>query len=324
MKTFIDLFCGIGGFHYALKDLGLTGVFASDINAKCRETYSLNHKLDPEGDITQIKTQDIPCHDILCAGFPCQAFSIAGKKKGFEDTRGTLFFEIARILRDKSPTAFILENVKNLVVHDSGRTLSVILACLEDLGYKVSFKIMTASDFGVPQNRERIIIVGHKKVLFDFNKLSYFKSEPLESIIDLSVSRLWLDPSEYTLLENPKSQKSGLIFTGYRNKEIRKVGVRENTLHLSRVHKQPNRIYSAKGYHPTLSSQESSGRYFFEIEGKVGKLTIQECYALMGFPPEHLRVPALSEAYKQIGNSVCVPMVREIASQLLSQSKTLG
>ncbi len=160
---FIDLFAGIGGFHYALSSFGAECVFASEWDIHAAETYDKNFNLKPQGDITKISADEIPSHDILCGGFPCQAFSISGKQKGFEDTRGTLFFDIARIAEQHKPKVLFLENVKNLSQHDEGKTLKIILKTLENLNYTVFFKVLNASKFGLPQNRERVYIVAFRQ-----------------------------------------------------------------------------------------------------------------------------------------------------------------
>ena len=160
---FIDLFCGLGGFRIAFEKYGCECVFSSDIDEKVREIYQLNFGEEPAGDISKILCENIPDFDILCAGFPCQPFSIAGLRRGFEDSRGTLFFEVARILKEKQPKAFILENVKGLVSHDQGNTLQVIMNTLDELGYDAKYKIMNALDYGIPQNRERWYCVGFLK-----------------------------------------------------------------------------------------------------------------------------------------------------------------
>lgn len=160
---FIDLFAGIGGFHLALAKQGAKCVFASEINLNAVKTYLENHKLNQDlmhGDITQIKPGDIPDHDVLCAGFPCQPFSQAGQKRGFEDTRGTLFFNILEILQEKRPKAYFLENVRGLLKHDDGRTFEVIKKSLESLGYTFQFFIVKSSDYGLPQHRPRLLMVG--------------------------------------------------------------------------------------------------------------------------------------------------------------------
>ncbi len=160
--TFIDLFCGIGGFHSALTQLGAKCLLACDIDAKCREVYKNNWGLEPKSDIKELKTSDIPNFDILCGGFPCQAFSHAGRQNGFEDTRGTLFREIVRILKDKQPKYYLLENVKNLKGHDKGRTIKVIYAALKEVGYTAYPEpiILSPHHLGIPQNRERVFLLG--------------------------------------------------------------------------------------------------------------------------------------------------------------------
>lgn len=318
---FIDLFCGVGGIRMGMEKNGFECVFSSDINTECQKTYLANFGEIPKGDIYEISADAIPEHDILCAGFPCQPFSISGRQKGFEDSRGNLFFEICRIIRAKRPKVVFLENVKHLVHHDGGHTLSIILECLKDLGYQVSWKVLNALDYGVPQNRERIIIVASINGQFNFESIDKKPHINLVDIAEKEGTFEYLPIDSYTLIEKPKRQPlSGLIFVGYRNKSIRKKGVREGTENLSRVHKQPNRIYSVYGTHPTLPSQESSGRFFILTEdNKVRKLTLSECWKLMGFPESYKKVSPISEQYKQLGNSVCVPMIAEVAKQIKTQ-----
>ncbi len=321
--TFVDLFAGIGGFRIAFNNEGFKCVFSSEINKHCQKVYFDNYNELPYGDITTINPKDIPDFDILTGGFPCQPFSICGKRRGFEDTRGTLFFNICNIIKEKQPKVVVLENVKHLIHHDNGNTFKVIIESLEDLGYWVEYKILNAKDFGVPQNRERIIIVASKYKKFDFNKLQYNHTcSKIKDILDDRTENIkYLSKDEYTLLDGVRQQDSGLLFVGYRNKGIWKKGIRPNTEHLSRVHRQPNRIYSVEGIHPTIPSQETSGRFFIylpEID-EVRKLTINECYKLMGFPADFKKSEIIGEAYKQIGNSVCVPLIQEIARQIHKQ-----
>ncbi|MDE8035287.1 DNA (cytosine-5-)-methyltransferase [Actinobacillus equuli subsp. equuli] len=327
---FIDLFAGIGGFHQALHNQGAKCVFAAEWDNKCRETYEYNFKkISPKlfeldnfaGDLTQIEPKSIPDHDILCAGFPCQPFSISGKQKGFEDTRGTLFFNVLEIIEAKQPKVVFLENVKHLVHHDNGNTLRVILEKLEELGYLAEWKVLNAKDFGLAQNRERIIIIANKQARFNFKKIKHTQNTIIKDILDTDSNFEYLKEDEYTLLpENlVKEQKSGLIFCGYRNKTIRTSGVRPNTEHLSRVHKQPNRIYHINGTHPTLPSQEASGRFFIYDGKGVRKLTIDECYKLQGFPKSFQKNQNLAACYNQIGNSVAIPMIEAIFSQIKEQ-----
>ena len=315
---FIDLFSGIGGFRIPLQEIGGKCVFSSEFNQHAQRAYELNFGEIPFGDITNIDLETVPNHNVLCAGFPCQPFSISGKMKGFEDTRGTLIYHVFKIIEARKPEVVFLENVKHLVYHDKRRTLRTIIKHLEELDYIVSTKVLNASDFGVPQNRERIIIIGHQKKKFDFSKIKTVAKPILEDFLDKENDFEYLD-EPYTILEKQKKQDSGLIFAGYRNKAIRKAGVRPGTEHLSRVHKQPNRIYSTKGVHPALPSQESSGRFWILHNRKVRKLTINECYRIMGFPERFKFITSKSELYKQIGNSVAIPMIKEVAKEIQKQ-----
>lgn len=316
--NFIDLFAGIGGFRIAMQNIGGKCIFSSEYNPYAQKAYELNFGEVPFGDITEFDLGNIPPHDLLCAGFPCQPFSISGKMKGFEDTRGTLIYYVFQIIERLQPKVVLLENVKHLVYHDKKRTLSTILHHLRELGYKVNAQLVNASDFGVPQNRERIIIIAHKEKLFDFGALPKAPKPVLREFLDADGDFEFIG-EPYTILPGYRQQESGLIFVGYRNKRIRKAGVRPGTEHLSRVHKQPNRIYSSDGTHPALPSQESSGRFWIYHEGKVRKLTIRECYRIMGFPEEFKFIYSKSELYKQVGNSVCVPMIQAIGEQIKAQ-----
>ncbi|MBU0519493.1 DNA (cytosine-5-)-methyltransferase [bacterium] len=191
---YIDLFCGIGGFRLAVEQVSqklsvpVECVFSSDIDEECQKVYHGNFGELPYGDITKKNASDIPDHDILLAGFPCQPFSIIGKMKGFEDTRGTLFFDIARILEVKRPKAFILENVKLLRGHNKGKTFARIIEVITDMGYKVDWQILNALDFGLPQKRERVFIVGFREpCLFDWPKIT-IPMKPLSDLLERNVS----------------------------------------------------------------------------------------------------------------------------------------
>lgn len=318
--TFIDLFAGIGGFRIPLQEEGGKCIFSSEFNPHAQYVYNSNYGEFPFGDITKIPIDSIPKHDVLCAGFPCQPFSISGKMRGFEDTRGTLIYNVFRIIEAKQPKVVFLENVKHLVHHDNGKTLKTILEGLDNLGYKHHpYKVLNASNFGLAQNRERIIIVAHKEKEFDFDALQRKPKVIIKDIIDTDTSHYEYLNEPYTILDSFRPQVSGLIFVGYRNKNIRKAGVRPGTEHLSRVHKQPNRIYSIDGVHPALPSQESSGRFWIYDGKNVRKLTLNECYRLMGFPDTFIRDKNVAEQYRQAGNAVCVPMIREIIKQIKIQ-----
>ena len=325
---FIDLFAGIGGFRYSFEKCGCKCVFSSEINENCRRVYLKNYGDMPAGDITQIDERIIPDFEILCAGFPCQPFSICGKKKGFEDTRGTLFFEICRIIKEKWPPVILLENVKHLVNHDKKRTFNIIISTLEDLGYNVSYRILNSKDFGVPQTRERIIIVATKNGTFDFDTLKKHPPIAIKDILEKDGNFDILPKETYTLIDAHyvHQQDSGLIFVGYRNKGTWKNGVRPNTEHLSRVHRQPNRIYSINGTHPTIPSQESSGRFWIydDKNDYVRRLTLNEVYKLMGYPDTFKRDANASNAYNQAGNSVVIPMIYEVAKSIIEHGFSNG
>lgn len=323
---FIDLFAGIGGFRMALQNEGGVCVFSSEFDDNAQMTYYENYGEIPFGDITLERTKSyIPdSFDILCGGFPCQPFSICGKKKGFEDTRGTLFFDVCQILDKHKPKVCFLENVQHLTKHDHGNTFRVIIDSLINLGYNVTNKILNSKDFGLPQFRERIFIVGSRSDLFLFSAIKKSPIVSMESFLDTDGDFEYLEKDVYTLLPNElvKIQaKSGLKFVGYRNKGQWKKGVRPNTEHLSRVHRQPNRIYSIEGTHPTLPSQETSGRFWIYIpkEDKVRKLTINECYRFMGYPANFVKHSSIGTDYKQLGNSVAIPVISAIIKEILKQ-----
>lgn len=328
---FIDLFCGIGGFHQAITNIIPTSscVLASDIDEKARNTYETNHKLKPEGDIKKIDISKIPEFNLICGGFPCQAFSIAQwkDKKAFDDPRGTLFFEILKIIDVHKPKCILLENVSHLTKINKGVVLQTMLNSLKTRGYKVSYQLLSPHQFGIPQNRERVYIVATASDKeFNFKTLSEKKTIcKMEDILDTSVSEdHYIDPSKYVILNKTqiKTQpKSGLKFCGYLKGELRKVGAKENTEHLSRVHKQLMRIYSSDGTHPTLAASETSGRYhiYEESTKRVRRLTLNECYKLMAYPSTFTKNTNKGVAYKQIGNSVCVRVIEEIIKEMLIQ-----
>jgi DNA (cytosine-5)-methyltransferase 1 len=304
---FIDLFCGIGGMRLAFESVGCRCVFSSDWDPYARKTYAANFGETPEGDIREIRSDVVPNHDILVGGFPCQPFSISGVSKknslgrahGFEDRiQGTLFFEVARILRDKSPEAFVLENVKNLTSHDRGRTFGVIRETLEeDLGYTVEWKVLDASAF-VPQHRERVFIVGFKKPRrLRWPTLSR-GSQTLSEILEESPDRkYWL------------SSQLWLYLQGYAKK-----------------HQAAGNGFGFGLTRPNGIARTLSARYYkdgSEILVPTGKnenprrLTPRECARLMGFP-DSFRIPVSdTQAYKQFGNSVVVPLVAEVAARVV-------
>jgi len=313
LKTFIDLFAGIGGFRIALESLGLDCVFSSEWDKYAQKTYYENFGENPAGDITKIDEKDIPSHDILCAGFPCQAFSISGKQKGFEDTRGTLFFDIARIAKYHRPKILFLENVKNFERHNDGNTLKTVLRILDDLDYFTFYKVLNASLYGVPTSRERIYFVCFRKDLGVPN--FSFPDPTLDKIYLKDILERNIDFSEYEI----RRKDIKLTKKGEQRPSLRplQIGTMNNG-------GQGERIYSIQGHAITLSAYgggaaAKTGAYL--IDGKVRKLTPRECARLMGFPDD-FKIPASrSQAYKQFGNSVAVPVLMKITKQILKTCK---
>ena len=335
---FIDLFAGIGGIRLPFQQLGGECVFSSEWDKFAQRTYAANYGEVPSGDITQIVASDIPDHDILMGGFPCQSFSQAGLKKGFEDTRGTMFFEIQRILGEKRPKVFLLENVKQLRGHDKGRTLQTILNILtgesdlplddvpmsadarealgKKLNYWVDYKVLRAADFGIPQNRERIFIVGFDRDYFggniDFNKI--FKwPEPTNQptkVGDILESQEILDTLEdkYTI--------SDKLWAGHLRRKAEH-GIKGNGFGYSLFNRESS-------YTNTISARYyKDGSEVLIDQSHLGKnprkLTPRECARLQGFPDDFI-VDAVSQGqiYKQFGNSVCVKVIQAVAKQIVT------
>jgi len=329
----IDLFAGIGGIRLAFQNLGATCVFSSEWDKYSRKTYAANFGELPHGDITKIPASEIPDHDILLAGFPCQAFSQAGLRKGFGDTRGTLFFDIQRILAEKRPRMFLLENVKQLKGHDKGRTLQTILAILRGdqvdvpsnldlsgdtraalstkLNYWVDFRVLRSADFGVPQNRERVYIVGLDRDYYgnkDFNSMFAW---PSPTGLPTSVRQILQSHNEV----DDKYTISQRLLDGHirRKREHREKGNGFGFSIFTPDQPYTNTI-SARYYKDgseILIDQSDLGR-------RPRKLTPRECARLQGYPEEFI-VDAVSDAqaYRQFGNSVSVPVVQAVASRML-------
>ena len=307
--TFIDLFAGIGGFRLALESLGAKCVYSNEWDKHAQDVYSMNFGDIPEGDITKVNERTIPDHDILCAGFPCQAFSISGKQRGFEDSRGTLFFDVARIIKEKKPKVVFMENVKNFASHDDGRTLQVVKAIMEELGYTFYQKVLNATDYGVPQKRERIYMVCFRTDLalngFNFPK-GIILTRHVEDILlqdEKMVKDLYVDRTD--------TYYNGEIDTKYSDKSIR----------LGIINKggQGERIYSIKGIAITLSAYgggvfSKTGGYL--INGRPRKLHPRECARIMGYPDSYSIAKSKNQAYKQFGNSVVIDVLQYIAIEI--------
>lgn len=319
--TFIDLFAGIGGFRIAMQNLGGKCVFSSEWDEKARQTYEANFGEVPFGDITKEETKKfVPQEfDILCAGFPCQAFSIAGRRGGFEDTRGTLFFDVAEIIKRHRPKAFFLENVKGLTNHDKGRTLTTILNTLrEDLDYFVPEpEVVNAKHFGVPQNRERIFIVGFRKDLgvedFEYPKPSGIQTAFIDIREQSPVPTKYYLSTQYIDTLRKHKQRHEDKGNGFGYEIIADDGI-ANAIVVGGMGRERNLVIDHRitDFTPTTNIKGEVNR-----EG-IRKMTPREWARLQGFPESFKIVVADASAYKQFGNSVAVPAIQATAQQILS------
>ena len=319
--TFIDLFAGIGGFRMAMQNLGGKCVFSSEWDAQAQKTYLLNYGEVPFGDITKEETKAfIPDNfDILCAGFPCQAFSLAGKRRGFEETRGTLFFDVAEIIRRKRPKAFFLENVKGLMIHDKGKTFDIILNVLRnDLDYYVPDpEIVNAMNFGVPQHRERVYIVGFRKDLGveEFNYPA--PTDKTKTFADIKeeheVSPKYYLSTQYmqTLIAHKERHASKGNGFGYEIIEDNEVA---NAIVVGGMGRERNlvRDHRLTNFTPVTNIKGEINR-----EG-IRRMTPREWARLQGFPDDFVIGVADASAYKQFGNSVAVPAIQATAEKIVS------
>lgn len=311
--SFIDMFAGIGGFRLALESFGGTCVFSSEWDKNSQDVYLENFEELPRGDITKIKEGDIPEHDILCAGFPCQAFSISGKRLGFKDVRGTLFFDVARIAKYHKPDVLFLENVKNFAKHDNGNTLKTILNVLGDIGYKPFSGVLKSSDYGLPQARERIYIIAFKKDLgienFDFPK----QTSKIKVVKDILENEQFVPKKCY--INRPDIKIYG---------DEKNVADCRKPLQIGKLNNggQGERIYSAYASGITLSAYgggaaSKTGAYL--VNDKVRKLTPRECARMQGFPESFTLPENRNIAYKQFGNSVSVPVLKAILTKIFEK-----
>jgi len=302
------LFAGVGGIELGFKQAGFTPVLANEIDKYAGLTYSLNHSHTLIlRDIHELETKEIPRIDVLTGGFPCQAFSVAGYRKGFQDPRGNVFWEIVRILDEKKPSIVFLENVKNLSGHDGGKTFEVVLSALQELGYHVSYKVMNAAEYTkVPQNRERIYIVGFRKKQ-DFSKFEFPKE--LNATLDLADFIDFESKVDDTFYYKDK----------YMSKELEKnITSRDTVYQWRRQYVRENK----SGLCPTLTANMGTGGHNVPLvltKHGIRKLTPRECFNLMGFP-KSFKLPdglANSQLYKQAGNAVVVPVIKRIATQIM-------
>ena len=300
--SFIDLFAGIGGIRLGFEYAGGRCVFSSEFDENACKTYEANFGEHPSGDITKIDAKDIPDFDILLGGFPCQAFSIIGKKEGFEnETCGTLFFEIERILREKKPKAFMLENVRNLTAHDNGNTFRVIRKHLEALGYVVYAKVLNALDYGVPQKRERIIIVGFKdNILFSFPEpMPVSQRKTLKDILENEV-----DAKYYV---NEKIKESRLM--------------RLKDPNYPRPYISHENMAGSITPHPYSSCLRAGASANYILINDERRPTEREMLRFQGFPENFKIVVPYSQIKHQAGNSVAVPVIKAVAKQMIDALK---
>lgn len=320
MYRAIDLFAGIGGirlgFEQAFQD-NIETLFVSEWDEKATETYKANfgNEIEINGDITKIKEEDIPEHDILLAGFPCQAFSMAGQRKGFNDTRGTLFFDVARIIKYHKPKVVFCENVKNLLNHDRGRTFKVIKNVLEELGYIVYYKVLNSKNFGVPQNRERIYIVAFRKDInhgfFNFPEETDSTKTIRDIMEDKEVSPKYYLSTVYleSLRRHKQRHESKGNGFGY---EIRDIDSIAGAIVCGGMGRERNLIIDNRltDFVPVTHIKGDINREF------IRKMTPREWARLQGFPDDYKMVVADTHLYKQFGNSVTVPVIRAIAENI--------
>jgi DNA (cytosine-5)-methyltransferase 1 len=316
--SYIDLFCGIGGFRQALDSRGHQCVFSSDWDPHAQWVYQKNYGETPFGDVSKLPDSEVPVHDLLCGGFPCQPFSISGNQLGFEDARGTLLHEILRIVKVRKPAVVLLENVKNYRTHDLGRTHAMTLELLGKAGYSVFDQILNSSNFGVPQKRERLFFVGFRKDL----QISQFIF-PSPSSVDIALEDILL-PEEDPCLEELIISRDDVKW-----KEKQPATRKNRPLRIGTVGKggQGERIYSVKGHAVTLSAYgggigAKTGMYL--VGNRIRRLHPEECKRVMGFPKEFILHEKRNVSYKQFGNSVAVPVISAIAERIENVLTIMG
>lgn len=312
---YIDLFCGLGAFHTAFNrnnklqnNIIYKCVYASDIDENVRNIYKENYGIKPEGDINKINILDIPDFDILCAGFPCQSFSIAGKKEGFKDkNRGNLFYKIMDIIDKKNPTTLILENVKNLHTIDNGNTFNKMKEEIEKRGYLFNYKVIDSKYYNSPQSRQRIYIICDKKKMYKFKEINN-TIVPVSSIIDNSITEFFDYQNKY-LLEKCKLKKNSIMKYKLINKYTGKGG------------RQGERVYGINTYGPTIcasSGGPGAKTGFYEINGKIRTLSIKEALQMFGFDTNYKynSLPKKKDMLFYLGNSIVVNVLESLIKDL--------
>lgn len=313
---FVSLFSGIGGFDLALEQLGHQCVFANDFDTHAADIYDQHFPLKTDRrDIRTVPATDIPDHDLLCAGFPCQSFSIAGKRRGFDDTRGTMFFEIARILREKQPRLCLLENVKGLLSHDHGRTFKTILSTLANLGYDCQWQIVNAKNFGIPQSRERLLIIGH------------LRTTTRPQVFPLTVDGSQTDPGHrppiipgtvdhgrFQPLDNLTTCLDANYYKGADNHGQRTMIATPSDVFVVDNGRREKRVFFNQSF--TLRARSGTGGNNMPLVNAIRRMTPIECERLMGFPDNYTAGIADCHRYKLLGNAVVPPMVVYIIKKL--------
>lgn len=357
MFTYVSLFAGIGGFDSAFNKLGGKCVLASEIDPKASASYKAIYGENPVGDITRINTEDIPNHDILLGGFPCQPFSTSGHRRGFKDTRGTLFFEVLRIAESKQPKAILLENVKGLVSHDKGETLRTMISSLSDIEYFVDFKVLNSKYFGVPQNRDRLFMVAIRKDLVKksdwdtssgcgvskvkktlqkiegFNTFNFNFPNKKEITVTLEhILESEVNESHYISKELKGQDIKGtyctdpnLIYDSQGFVKRKSFEVLNKFGYLPRMYNAYNKSI-IKDFSPTLTTSivgaSSSGQVIINRDGRLRKLTPKECFRLQGFSDSQYEKASSAgitdtQLYKQAGNAVTVNVIEALGRELL-------
>ncbi|MDR2760405.1 MAG: DNA (cytosine-5-)-methyltransferase [Rickettsiales bacterium] len=307
-NVFIDLFCGIGGFRIALEKRGLKCVFSCDIDPRAREAYRRNFGDNPSGDITEIDSKKIPKHDILCAGFPCQSFSIAGKMGGIADPRGRLFYEILRIAEYRKPGVLLLENVKNILTIDGGNAVKIIEEKLNEIGYDLYKRALNASHFGIPQARERVYFVALKKEMALHKKSILGRIFPRGDRKKIFLKDILENNVDKSLIVNRKDIKI------FKNEDELESELRPIKIGIVNKGGQGERIYSSKGHAVTQSAYGGgvgSRTGLYSSPQGIRRLTIGECKRVMGFPAEHIVSDGM-QGYQQLGNAVIPDMIGRI------------
>lgn len=301
---FIDLFAGIGGTRMGFEKVGGECVFTSEWDSSCQKTYQANFGEIPYGDITKINAEEIPDFDVLVAGFPCQPFSSIGKREGFEHaTQGTLFYDVLRIVKTKKNKAFLLENVPGLVTHEKGETFKIILSSLDDAGYKIYYQILNAVDFGVPQHRKRIYIVGFRKDLIKDKEFNF----PEGSNEKVFINQYLEDNAKGYSISKHLQEK--YLF---KKNDGRPIVLDKN----SKI--QVKTLVST--YHKI---QRLTGTFVKDGETGLRLLTEKECKAIMGFPSNFIMPVSRTQMYRQMGNSVVIPVIEAIANEMQETLKKL-